>query len=78
LSLKLTVLIHKANRRPSCARDRHRHQHPSQQVYSALSLPRVTEEGYFERPEQAADLTSFGLDEIIEQLAFNVQGLIPT
>lgn len=32
---------------------------------------------YFEKLEQARDLTSFNLDEIIEQLAFNDQGLIP-
>jgi len=32
---------------------------------------------YFESLERAPDLTSFSLDEIIEQLAFNEQGLIP-
>lgn len=32
---------------------------------------------YFEKLERASDLTSFSLDEIIEQLAFNEQDLIP-
>jgi len=32
---------------------------------------------YFEKIERSPDLTSFNLDEIIEQLAFNEQGLIP-
>ncbi len=32
---------------------------------------------YFEKLESASDLTSFSLDEVIGQLVFNEQGLIP-
>ncbi len=32
---------------------------------------------YFEKLEQVSDLTSFGLSEVVDQLAFNEQGLIP-